>query len=106
LYELTAETFDDHVATGQHFIKFYAPWCSHCKHLAPTWDELANVYSTDITVTIAKVCSILINNNSSDVNDGDDDDDDDDDDNVVSCPSMQRIAVVIHVYLKINFYQS
>jgi len=59
LYELTEVTFDDHIATGQHFIDFYAPWCSHCKNLEPTWDKLANIFSADITVTIAKVCAVL-----------------------------------------------
>lgn len=29
--ELTDETFNDHVDIGQHFIKFYAPWCGHCQ---------------------------------------------------------------------------
>lgn len=40
---LTAESFQKLVTTSQEpwFIKFYAPWCQHCQHLAPTWTQLA-----------------------------------------------------------------
>jgi len=53
--ELTDETFTDHVSLGQHFVKFYAPWCGHCQRLAPTWDELASALEYDESVSISKI---------------------------------------------------
>eukprot|EP00760_Papus_ankaliazontas_P014838 PhM_4_TR16158/c0_g1_i1/m.77053 len=56
---LTDENFDDVVhRSGSHvFVKFFAPWCGHCKKLAPTWDTLnralapakVGVASVDVT---------------------------------------------------------
>lgn len=55
LLELTEDTFDKHVSSGYHFVKFYAPWCGHCQKLAPTWEELANSLRNSKDVSISKV---------------------------------------------------
>nr|BAG16714.1 protein disulfide isomerase [Glycine max] len=36
-------------------LEFYAPWCGHCKQLAPILDEVAISYQSDADVVIAKL---------------------------------------------------
>ncbi|PIN10221.1 Protein disulfide isomerase (prolyl 4-hydroxylase beta subunit) [Handroanthus impetiginosus] len=36
-------------------LEFYAPWCGHCKNLAPILDEVAASFQNDADVIIAKI---------------------------------------------------
>jgi protein disulfide-isomerase A6 len=54
---LTPETFDSIVLdeTKDVLVEFYAPWCGHCKHLAPVYEKLASVFKQDEGVVIANL---------------------------------------------------
>merc|ERR1711862_1036966 len=48
--------FDEVIKGKDYYVKFYAPWCGHCKKMIPTWEELA---SADNGINVAKVdCTV------------------------------------------------
>lgn len=53
--ELTPDTWDEKSAGKTVFVKFFAPWCGHCKAMKPAWDSLMEEYSSSETVLVADV---------------------------------------------------
>ncbi|KAF5341709.1 hypothetical protein D9611_001837 [Ephemerocybe angulata] len=54
--ELLPDNFETVIGKVPAFVEFFAPWCGHCKNLAPVWEELANAFEhAKDKVIIAKV---------------------------------------------------
>ncbi|KAI9022717.1 thioredoxin-like protein [Phycomyces nitens] len=50
--DLNEENIDIHLGDPERawFVKFYAPWCSHCQRLAPTWVQMAKELKDQVDV--------------------------------------------------------
>ena len=53
---IVGKNFQSAVIDSNHdvLMKFYAPWCGHCKKLAPIWEQLANDLKDVPNLVIAK----------------------------------------------------
>jgi protein disulfide isomerase len=56
---IVGKTFKDIVLNNEKevLVKFYAPWCGHCKTIAPHFDEAAKRLANNPNIVIAKVDS-------------------------------------------------
>jgi protein disulfide-isomerase-like protein len=57
---LTEATFEERIKSDIILVKFYAPWCGHCKAMAPAYEEAAKKLAAhDPPIPLAKVDSTV-----------------------------------------------
>ncbi|GKY98211.1 hypothetical protein MPSEU_000778800 [Mayamaea pseudoterrestris] len=52
---LTEDNYAEMTDGKTVFIKFFAPWCGHCKRMAPDWEKLAEGFDGDKVGLVAEV---------------------------------------------------
>ncbi|RWW44380.1 hypothetical protein BHE74_00049859, partial [Ensete ventricosum] len=61
VFVLTQANFEKEVGQDRGaLVEFYAPWCGHCKKLAPEYEKLSSSFKKAKSVLIGKVSLILI----------------------------------------------
>ncbi|GBB90229.1 hypothetical protein RclHR1_01710029 [Rhizophagus clarus] len=55
--ELTSKNFDEVALNPEKnaLVEFYAPWCGHCKNLAPTYEKVAQDYAQESACIVANM---------------------------------------------------
>jgi protein disulfide-isomerase A1 len=57
VHVVKGSTFHDMVINNSKdvLLEFYAPWCGHCKQLAPVYDKLGKAFAKEDNIVIAKI---------------------------------------------------